>query len=184
MNSNDQSEKILVLKTQAIYLKLFVELQFNEHHYTKIAQLASPSSGKGLENRLRWVHVSPMPATRYQVAIFKNGKLIGKVREKPYFVKQRPGYALGYDIVEFIPKDHPGIAPNFTAFKIDMPKDSGSYFLYLLDANGKAVPGSERNVRIVKKTGLPLLLSIFFLPLVAGAGIVGTRLMKIRNSQC
>ena len=54
----------------------------------------------------------------------------------------------------------------------------------VLDANGKAVPGSERNVRIVKKTGLPLLLSIFFLPLVAGAGIVGTRLMKIRNSQC
>lgn len=174
-NSSDPSENIFALRGQTIYVKPFREFQYNSHHYTKLTKLTAPSSGRGTENQKTWVHVSSLSHKDLTIEITKGGEVLGKIEERLYCVRQRPGYALGYDIVELAGGGNPEESPSFTAYKIEMPTDSGSYGLRLVDEDGKAIGGSFRTLRIARQPGLAVLMLASLVPLAAGVLVAGTR---------
>lgn len=183
--SDDLSENIFALRNRVIFLVPFEALQYNAHHYTKLSMLSSPTSGRGLENQTKWVHTNQIKGKGHILEVLRGGKVIAKVEEKPYYIKQRPGYALGYDVVEFNEKEYPGTQPTFTAYKVDIPalsKGAAARFtLRLVDKDGKVVKGSVRNLRISRQPRLLVLLAASLIPLLAGLAVVGVRMSKTRR---
>lgn len=176
--SDDPGQTIFTPRSHTIYLKPFNELQYNLHHYVKLSKLNNPSSGRGMENQRGWVHVSPIASDGLTIELLKDNRVVSKIEEKPYYVKQGLGYTLGYDILEFTEEEFPGRTPSFTAFKIEMPKDVGGYQLRLVGRNGEVIRGSLRNLRTTGQPGLLALLAASSIPFVAGLLVIGLRSLR------
>lgn len=180
--SDDLSENVFALKNQVVYLKPFHESQYNGYNYTKLTQLTKPISSRGLENQKIWIHNSPLTARNFSVEVIRDKRLVARITEKPYYVKQRPGYALGYDVVEFNTQEFPDATPTFQAYKIIMPKDSGRYYLRLVDQKGRVIAGSIRKLQTIRQPRLLSLLLISFLPMIVAVIVIGRRRLMFRKS--
>jgi hypothetical protein len=92
-------------------------------------------------------------------------------------VEQTKGSTLGYTIVPFDPQGaHKGKDPNLIAFRVAIGKDTRELRLRALDGNGKLLPGSERQIRVIRGAPSALLLILLAaLPLVAMALVLGVR---------
>jgi hypothetical protein len=115
--------------------------------------------------------------------ILKNGKVVKRIQKKPYYVKQRSGYALGYDIVDFKAAKFPGDDPTFTAFKVELPENFGRYNLRLVDGRGNQLNGSLRNLRTVRNPSALLLLLVGLVPLLLGGAMVGNRVFQTKKKE-
>lgn len=175
--SNTPGETILAASGQEIYLKPFQAREYNAHCFARLRNLPVPSSGRGEENRWIWVHLDPIECKAHRLEILRGNKVIRVVEEKPYYVKQKPGYSLGYDIVEFDQNEMEGRSPSFTAYKVELPKQ-GSHVLRFVDEDGVVIPGSTRNVRTVTDPGLTSLVLSSLLPLVFGIGAILARRVR------
>ena len=70
---------------------------------------------------------------------------------------QRPGYALGYDIIE-IDKDNPQrLQQDFTAYKVRIPNRVSEFTIRLVDTKGRIYAGSVRNLQSLREPSLVLL---------------------------
>ena len=123
------------------------------------------------------MHINEVPDTKVQV--LKAGEVIQEVTTKPYYVKQTPGYALGYDIVEFDPnaEENYGRQPSFEAVKLEL--EPGSYQIRVVDSSGQVVKGSVRDIRSVNAVPDWQLYLISLLPLMVGV-IVAVRRRRLR----
>ncbi len=178
LKSNDIGDNIFVLSRRKIFLKPFRSSLYNSYSYLKLSQLASPVSGRGMENKKDWVPLTPLEGRGLKIQILRNGKVIKEIKEKPYYVKQNPGQALGYDIVEFDPNKEPEGGPTFAGYKIALPQRNGKFSLRLVDSKGKEVPGSLRNL-IVSNPKPGILHGISLFPLCIWVVILGIRRIQI-----
>ena len=165
MQSDDYNSHIFGLGNHTFYIKPFKVQKFNKHHFLKLSKLHSPVSGKGLENTDCWVYTSEITA-RYTLEVVKHNKVIAKIEQKPYFVKQRPGHNLGYDIVDFDIQSYPDEKPTFYAYKFTIPDSFGEYQLRLVNQEGIILKTSIRKVYPLRKPSLMSLLAIASLPLL------------------
>ena len=175
---SDDATQILYLEgKRTMYMKAFHEAEYNQNHYLRMTSLEKPLAGKGAESSYMWVHINEVPDTKVQV--LKAGEVIQEVTTKPYYVKQTPGYALGYDIVEFDPnaEENYGRQPSFEAVKLEL--EPGSYQIRVVDSSGQVVKGSVRDIRSVNAVPDWQLYLISLLPLMVGV-IVAVRRRRLR----
>ena len=103
VQSDDASQILYLEGTRTMYLKAFRESEYNQHDYLKMTSLEQPLAGAGATSAYMWVHETEVPNDT-KVQILQGGKVVMEAEYKPYYVKQTPGYALGYEIVEFDPE--------------------------------------------------------------------------------
>ena len=168
---SDDATQILYLEgTRTMYLKAFHEAEYNQHDFLRMTSLEKPLAGKGAESAYMWVHEEEVPDTKVQV--LQAGEVVMEVPTKPYYVKQTPGYALGYDIVEFDAESDEflGRKPSCEAVKLEL--GPGSYQIRVVDATGQVLKGSVRDIRSVNVVPMWQLYLLSLVPLIFGLVVV------------
>ena len=102
------------------------------------------------------------------------------MREEPFFVEQLPGAALGYRIVPFDPAKHQDRQPSLRAFRIPIAPERPVLRVRVLDRDGRPLPSSERQVRIVAPSARArLALLLASMPLLVMAAVLVLRSRRI-----
>lgn len=172
--SNDPSDIFYLDGKRIFYVLPYYAEEYNQYQYVKMRYLHKPLEGEGTRNAWIWAQLAPVTGARLQV--LHGGEVVQEVEMKPYYVRQRPGYALGYDIVEFDPKADPalqGRSPSFEAYRVELEGDR-TYQLRFVDERGNVLAGSVREVRPIRAPGR-LVYAIPLVPLVAGSIVFAWR---------
>lgn len=174
--ADDPGQVIYARRGSVVYLQPFIEQEYNELYYTR---LEKPQSTAGSRDRWMWVHMRPK--TGGYLEVLRDGQVVGRVERKPYTVRQLPGPALGYEVVEYQPEEGAERvrSPDFEGFEIRVEPGRPSYTIRLVEADGSVVPGSEREIRLVKTQSAWTLYLLPFLPLVTGVSLVAWRRSKV-----
>lgn len=168
--TDDPANVIYARHGSVLYLQPFVAEEYNELYYTR---LEDPQSQAGRKDRWTWVHVRPFEEAGNLILDF--GDQTVEVLAKPYRVEQLPGSALGYKVMDYDPvaEKRP---PDFVAYQLFVDANHAGYSLQLQDSDGKAVFGSQRQVRRVSEIDTWALYFLAGLPLTIGGFIlVGRR---------
>lgn len=178
--ADDPSRVIYARSGSSMYLQPFVEEEHNELYYTC---LAKPQSTEGSSDRWVWVHIQPKDGGYLEV--LRDGQVIGRVERKPYWVKQIPGPALGYEVVEYQAGGEGSRprSPDFEGYEIRVEPGQPSYAIRLVEPDGSVVVGSEREIRLVKTRNLWALYLLPLLPLTAGVSLTVWRRGKVAPRQ-
>ena len=176
-SASDSPHARLYLKHgQVVYLKSFPASLYNHALYDLMASPQKPMAGMGLESSARWVagerslEEEPSAALDLTAA----GQRV-RIRPRDYLVRQAPGSALGYQIVEYSAEDYPGRRPSFRAYRIEAPPAGVS--VQLLSAARPLT--SARVVRTVDPTNLRYTAGAMLLPLI----LVALRLVVDRRER-
>ncbi|MBE3582547.1 MAG: hypothetical protein IMX01_00335 [Limnochordaceae bacterium] len=174
ISSDDETQVLYAWGSRTVYLAAFDEQQYNRYGYTQLTQVHQPLAGKGTETDWEWVHTKERTDVKLQLV--RNGDVLQTVVREPFFVKQSPGYALGYQIVPFDPKDPAmqGQKPTLWGFRVTIPEGDG-YQIRVIDAQGKVIPGSEREIRSVGQRSPWTLYGLSLIPLALGLVAFGWR---------
>jgi hypothetical protein len=101
------------------------------------------------------------------------------LEERPYFVRQSEGASLGYTIVPFDTTGPNGAKeeqPDIIAIRVPVDRNTSAISFSALDSKGGRLPGSERQIRVIKGLGAPaLLLALALAPLLLMAVLLGLR---------
>lgn len=173
-NSDDLSQVLYLDGRRVFYAKPFQEKEFNVYQYAKMAKLHVPLEGEGARSAWAWVHTTEVPETA-TLQVLRDGQVFQEIKRQGYYVEQTPGYALGYNIVEFNPEE-PSMAgrePSFEAYRVEL--ESGSYQLRMVDADGQVLPGSLRSIRAVRAEPAWPLYAIPLIPMIIGLVVFGWR---------
>lgn len=176
VESGDPSQVLYVSTEATFYLKAFDAREYNRHAYQRMIELAKPLAGSGQQSAWQWVMGAEREGLSLQVV--QDGRVVQTVSPKPYYVQQAPGYALGYQIVDFDPSkpEFEGRQPSFEAYKVQLNPDPGArYSLRLVDEQGQVVAGSEREVLAVRPSPVWPLYAWPGVPLVVGLVVAGWR---------
>jgi hypothetical protein len=151
-----------------LYLRPFYQQEYNDLFYEKLRR----NDAKGNPGLMKWVRIQQVPGATLAVGAGTAGSRSAKprmVQEEPFFVEQIPGGALGYRIVPFEPDgEHQGREPSLRAFRLPLSVRQPVLHVRVHDRDGRAVPVSDRQVRIVTPSAngwLTLLLAA--VPLLA-----------------
>jgi hypothetical protein len=139
------------------FLRPFAAIELNEHEH---ARLRNPQELRGAANRWTWVHVAPVEGATLRVG----DQSVGMER---FAVRQLPGPALGYTIV---PHEGSG-APDLVAYRVQAPDGRAGRSLALIDAEGRELPGSRRELRAVPPVAEWQLALPVLVPLAVGATV-------------
>lgn len=176
--SNDDSDVFYLDGTRVFYIVPHHAREFNTYKFIKMTNLHKPLEGEGTRSAWNWVQFDSVdPSAKLQV--LKDGQVIQEISYQPFYVKQTPGYALGYEVILFDPENDPlmqGRSPTFEAYRVVLSGDS-EYQLRFVDADGNPLPGSTRWVRAVKRSGTPLY-AISLIPFGVGLIVFGWRWTK------
>ncbi len=176
VESGDPSDTLYVSDEATFYLKAFDAREVNRYAYSRMVESARPLAGSGQRSAWQWVLGQELPEMTLEV--LKDGQVVASAQPKPYYVQQTPGYALGYNIVDFDPSkpEFEGRRPSFVAYKVSLQLDPGAtYELRLVDGEGRVVPSSVRQVRAVRGNPVWPLYAWPAVPLVAGLVVTGWR---------
>ncbi len=154
--SKTPSSVLYVNGNADLYLNLFFQDEFNDLFYQKTVDNAA----RGNPNVYTWVRVQHVPHASLEVRT-ADGRAL-RLEEQPWTVQQTQGASLGYTIEPYDPgseqKD-----PDLVAFRLPVTSSPGWIRFRALDSRGVALPGSERQVRLVRpaSSGLaPGLMSL------------------------
>jgi hypothetical protein len=175
LRSDDSSANLFIGRGRVIFLKPYAAARYNQYAYTKLTRLAAPESGRGQENKQTWATLAPLAGKGLTLQIRNGSKVIAEIAERPYYVRQSSGQALGYDIVAYDPGDPAAGGPTFAGYKIALRQGAGDFSLRLVDAAGREVPGSLRRLRVVSPSRTAPLYAMALFPLLVGAAILGFR---------
>ncbi len=145
-----------------LFLRPFFQDEFNDLLYSKTIR----NDAKGNPELMTWVKIQQVPKPRIEMILPKNKT--ESLEEKPYYVEQIKGSALGYKIVPFDAEGkHKDREPSLWAHYIPMGKDVSVIKLRLQDKAGEHLAGGERQIRVVSRSSTLLLsLILAFVPLV------------------
>ncbi len=145
-----------------LFLRPFFQDEFNDLLYSKTIR----NDAKGNPELMTWVKIQQVPKPRIEMILPKNKTV--SLEEKPYYVEQIKGSALGYKIVPFDAEGkHKDREPSLMAYHIPMGKDASVIKLRLQDKAGERLAGGERQIRVVSRSSTLLLsLILAFVPLV------------------
>ena len=163
-SSNDPSESIYGSGNNTLYMRAFMEEEYNDLFYNK---LRDPQN-RGNPQRWKWVHTEPL--LEEILAIDRNEKAQERIKRSAYLVKQLPGARLGYEILPYSSDRFPDQQPAFEGFKVEFSEGNaiGHQAIWLEDKKGRQVPKSIRKMSMVNKTGVGWLYLISAFPLMVG----------------
>ena len=158
-----------------LYLRPFFQQEYNDLFYEKMRR----NDAKGNPALMKWVRIQQVPGAG--VEITRTGAQPQVVREQPFYVEQVPGAALGYQIVRFDPEgEHAGREPSLRAFHIPLAADQRVVQLRAHDRDGRVLPTSERQVRIVSSSPVGLIpLILAAVPLVVMIVVMVRRSLRV-----
>ncbi len=157
VQSATPSSVLYIDGTTDLYLRPYYQDEFNDLYYNKMVK----NDAKGNPNIMKWVRIQQVPKAR--VELIKKESSSEVILEKPYYVQQTQGSSLGYKIVPFDPKKYEGRQPSLRAFKVPISRNLRSLKFRLQDKNGKYLSGSDREIRIIVKSNLQIILLILAL---------------------
>ena len=162
--SNDPLDTIYGAGHNTLYLRAFLEDEYNEMFYNR---LLDPQN-RGNPNRWIWVRTTPL--VDKVLAVQRKEKAPEYIKETGYLVKQLPGARLGYEILSYIPDKYPDQKASFKGFKVDFSEGNGTghQTIWLEDKEGRPIPKSFRKMSMVKETGIKWFYLISALPLLVG----------------
>ncbi len=177
VESTTPSSVLYVDGSADLYLRPFFEQEYNDLYYEKMQR----NDAQGNANVMKWVRIQQVPQAGIRLAGAGGQERV--VREEPFFVEQIKGASLGYRIVPFDPQGaHKDREPSLQAFHVPITGEQPVLRLTTLDKNGAALPGGERQVRVVgaARPGIVALL-LALLPLAVMAAVLLTRARRVSS---
>ena len=173
--SSDPAEIIYLEGKNTLYFRPYIQTEYNHLYYSK---LLDPQN-EGHSELWRWVDIEQIE--KGAIHLMKNGKVVSRIQEKPYYVQQVPGAELGYTIVGYDKEKFPVSGPSLVGYKVEFEPGKGGHQIQLVDASGKVAPGSLRELRAID-VGKPweLYITSVVLPLIVGAPIFLRRRRKLK----
>lgn len=171
--SDDPSQILYARSGTVIYLQPFNEKEYNDIYF---ARLEAPQSTTGSGDRYRWVHLRPKDAGYLEV--LHGGQVVDRVETKPYLVKQLPGSALGYEVIEQASAEDERSrtrTPDFEGYEVRVEPGQPSFTVRLVDTDGNVIAGSEREIRLVDSQYSASLFLLPLLPLAIGTVLIAWR---------
>jgi len=173
---DDSSWIIYAAGKNTLYFNPFIQDEYNELYYNKLEE----PQNTGREEKWKWVRTEPI---KNVTLLFSKGKeILQKIVIAPYCVKQIYGPELGYEIVEWDPKEMPGRLPAFGGYKLELaftlPKTN--YEVNLQEKEGGLFPGGRREVRLVRKERAKSLYILSIFPLAVGLVVFVGRRRKMK----
>ena len=178
VESTSPSSVLYVDGSTDLYLRPFFQQEYNDLYYEKLRR----NDAKGNPGLMKWVRIQQVPGAALSVSAGAARSRAGEpgvVQEEPFFVEQIPGGALGYRIVPFDPDGaHLGREPSLRAFRLPVSARQPVLHLRVLDRDGRILPSSDRQVRIVAPSAngwLTLLLAAVPLLILVTASALRSR---------
>ncbi len=157
-------------------MRPFFQQEYNDLFYEKLKK----NDSRGNPNLMKWVRIQQVPEARIEVIGSDRNPVT--VLEKPYYVEQVKGAALGYRIVPYDPEGaHKDRDPSLKAFHISISGGERRIKLRVRDKMGNVLAGSERQIRIIRSPGPGIgtvLIVLALLPLLAMAIVRSRRSRK------
>lgn len=175
-HSNASAEIVYGRGNTTLYMQPFLAQEYNDAHYSK---LLNPQSATGREDRWQWVSTTPIVDGELQ--ILNRGDVAATSTYKPYVVRQLPGSALGYEIVELDATAEQRSPPTFRAFRVDLNLITHPYILQWRDTQGVVRDASIREMRPLNTDTAPTLYALSAYPLALGAVFLGWRWRATRR---
>ena len=168
-----------------LYLRPFFQQEYNDLFYAKMSR----NDAKGNPGLMKWVRIQQVPGAAVEISAPAGRSPASAaapprlVTEQPFFVEQVPGGALGYRIVPFDPAgQHQGRDPSLIAFHVPLAPGQRVLQLRVQDRDGRFLPTSERQVRIVTPTDRTLLfLLLAGVPLLVMAAVMLRRSRRLSS---
>jgi len=159
--ADDSSEIVYQYREGTLYFQPYKEWEFNELYYNKLSKPQAP----GRSDRWIWVHMDP--ASNVKLRIYSGDSIFSEIRNRPYYVEQVPGSALGYNIKLLDRKENPYGMADFSAFKFSVPP-TGDYKLVTIDSKGDIIENSDRYIRPITVTDARNIFIASLGPLIIG----------------
>lgn len=172
--SQTPSSVLYVDGTTDLYLRPFFQDEFNDLYYNKTTR----NDAKGNPELMKWVRIQQVPEARIEMILPK--QKTESITEKPYYVEQLKGSALGYRIVPYDPDGkHKDKEPSLKAYHVPLGPDTPVIRLKLQNESGEYHKGGRREIRVVSQSGIQLAgLPLSFLPLVIMIAVLVARSRK------
>ena len=119
----------------------------------------------------------------YDMQIIERSMIQDSIEFEDYMVRQNPGKALGYEILEAMEGLSQGMrdrAPDFSAFQIIVRRSLQDLDVNLQGDDGVILGGSGRTVDVVRRTGSTNLFLASILPVALGIVMVGYRRYSLK----
>jgi len=174
--SKTPASVLYVNGTTGLYLRPFYEAEANDLFYQKTVS----NQAEGNPGMYRWVRAAAVSHATLEAAV--PGRSPVRSTELSFSVKQSGGSGLGYTITPYDPAASAGQPPNLVAMPLPLKPGDGRLKLRLLDAQGREIPGSEREVRVVQDSPRFALFALAALaPLAAMAVVLIARARALRR---
>ena len=179
--AGDPADVIYTLAGGVTYLRAFSAQELNAEAY---ARLRNPQDLTATPNRWQWIHIGPLPQPA--TMLVQGGGREQRLSVEDFAVEQVPGAALGYRVVPFAERaNDPQQArkPDLTAYRVEAPTGRTALSLRLLDAAGRDIPGSAREVVVVSSVpGWQLALPVL-VPLMIGLSVALWRRQQVQSAR-
>ena len=174
-------EIVYVRSNNVLYLEPYFESEYNEQYFVHLEAPQAPRFGNA-----GWLWVKEGKFVPNDLQISRGKMWLRAVSFEDYMVRQIPGKALGYEILEWQEGISQGMrerSPDFSAFRLVVDHQIQDIALYLVGDNDVAVGGSSRTLDAVREFGSGELWLPALLPVAVGLAIVGTRRYSLRRSR-
>jgi hypothetical protein len=167
----DPSDAVLGSRDSVLYLEPYLVREFETLDYERLVDPQYAGGEQG--SRWRWVIGETLDEGALEVV--NAGQVVERIPLIPYRVRQIPGSELGYEIMPHDETAEPFRRPEFSAYRIELDSEFPAYQVRLVSSDGRVIPGSEREVRVIASTDLRPLLLVAGVPIAAGALVLALR---------
>jgi hypothetical protein len=178
--ADDPVDVVYAVASGVVYLRAFAADELNAEAY---ARLKNPQDLSATPNRWQWLHVAPLgPAS----LLVHDGAREQRLAIEEFTVEQVPGASLGYRVVPFAGRGDDaatGRKPDITAYRVEAPPGRGTLSLRLIDADGREIPGSRREVVVVSNVPWWQLVLPVLVPLAVGLSVWMWRREQVRSAR-
>jgi hypothetical protein len=156
-----------------LYIRPFYQQEYNDLFYEKMRK----NDAKGNPTLMKWVRIQQVPRARVEVTGRASESRM--LREEPFYVEQAKGAALGYQIVPFDPQGkHKDREPSLQAFHVPVSKDQRVIRLRVQDKEGRYLPSSERQIRLITPSRIGIVSLI-----LAACPLIAMIIVMVRRSR-
>ena len=203
-------EMLYVRSDNTLYLDPFFESEYNEQYFTHLEAPQAPNfvnfdwkwvkeENFKISDSSRWRRSEDADVTfigerrpgphindegiAYDMQVVERDMLQNPIEFEDYMVRQNPGKALGYEILEAMEGLSQGMrdrSPDFSAFQIIVRRSIQDLEVSLQGEDGAILSGSGRTVDVVRGSGSTDLFLALILPIVLGIVMVGYRRYSLK----
>jgi len=203
-------EMLYVRSDNTLYLDPFFESEYNEQYFTHLEAPQAPNfvnfdwkwvkeENFKISDSSKWRRSEDADVTfigerrpgphindegiAYDMQVVERDMLQNPIEFEDYMVRQNPGKALGYEILEAMEGLSQGMrdrSPDFSAFQIIVRRSIQDLEVNLQGDDGAILSGSGRTVDVVRGSGSTDLFLALILPIVLGIVMVGYRRYSLK----